>query len=225
MASRYRLSVGATGPLQQSPVSCGSACLTVARMLVDPVFAAWVQTGQPRLPGTPPGATQQERFAAYERLVMRRTNRLRWSGGRLNAPWPHVLGTPPWGARHELENGAATEGTRYAIALLRLGGHDALVTAYDRVVAVVTDGEPALLYVGDDQLPRHVVLVLPGAGDRILDVYDPAMGVVRVLRRDEFVERHVRLAGWDMPWMVVRPTGERRERAADYASGMDPAPA
>ena len=34
-------------------MTCGSACLTVARMLVDPLFARWVETGRPRLPGAP----------------------------------------------------------------------------------------------------------------------------------------------------------------------------
>ena len=64
MATAYRLRAGDTGPVQQSPVTCGSACLTVARMLVDPVFASWVRTGEPRLPGFPDGADEQERFAA-----------------------------------------------------------------------------------------------------------------------------------------------------------------
>ena len=72
----YRLRAGDTGPVQQSPVTCGSACLTVARMLVDPLFASWVRTGQPHPPGSPGGATEAERFAAYERVVMRRTNSL-----------------------------------------------------------------------------------------------------------------------------------------------------
>ena len=42
----YRLVNGDTGPRQQSNLTCGSACLTVARMLVDPAFAHWVATGE-----------------------------------------------------------------------------------------------------------------------------------------------------------------------------------
>ena len=43
------------------------------------------------------------------------------------------------------------------------------------------DGRPALLYVGDALTPRHVALVLPGDGDAVLDVYDPATGTVTAL--------------------------------------------
>jgi hypothetical protein len=93
----YRLRAGDTGPVQQSPVTCGSACLTVARMHVDPHFAAWVRTGFPNPPGSPQGATPGERFAAYERIVMRRTNSLFPGSGRLNVPWPRQLGTPAVG--------------------------------------------------------------------------------------------------------------------------------
>lgn len=39
--SGFRLRLGDQGPVQQSPVSCGAACLTVARMLVNPQFARW----------------------------------------------------------------------------------------------------------------------------------------------------------------------------------------
>ena len=172
----YRLRAGDTGPVQQSPVTCGSACLVVARMLVDPLFASWIRTGTPRLPGSPDGATQAERFAAYERVVMRRTNGILAAGGRPQLPWPRQLGTPPWGALRELELGAARRGTRYVLDLLRTHSEGDLVDAFDTLLDVVAEGEPALLYVGNAVTPRHVVLVLPGDGDRMLDVYDPATG-------------------------------------------------
>src|SRR6476469_8205947 len=121
MASGFRLRVGDTGPVQQSPVTCGAACLTVARMLVNPAFAQWITTGEGPRGDAPAGATEQERFAAYERVVMSRTNALRGAGGRLNLPWPHALGTPPWGARAELEFGASRRGTQYRVRPVR--GH------------------------------------------------------------------------------------------------------
>lgn len=194
-------------------------------MLVDPWFASWVQTGSPQLPGTPTGADEQERFAAYERVVMERTNALNLSRRRLSPPWPRALGTPPWGARRELELGAARRGARYAVDLLRIDRRDALVGVYDHLVDVVAEGEPALLYVGNDLLPRHVVLVLPGDGDRVLDVYEPAAGLVRVLRRDEFTGHALALAGWDVPWFVVRPTGERTVRVREGVGSAAPTPA
>lgn len=216
----FRLVAGDQGPVQQSPVTCGSACLTVARMLVDPAFAGWVRTGRPQLPGSPLGSTPEERFAAYERVVHARTNGLGWRAGRLNPPWPKGLGTPPWGARTELELGAARVGTRYTVEVLRPDPEAALRRAYDRLVDVVADGEPGLLYIGNALAPRHVVLVLPGDGDRVVDVYDPASGRVGVLRRDDVVHRRLGLAGWDVPWFAVRPTGVRRVWARAY----DPEP-
>jgi hypothetical protein len=102
MSSGYQLRSGDIGPVQQSPVTCGSACLTVARLLVNPAFARWIVTGEGPRGDAPAGATEKERFAAYERVVMRRTNRLYAGGGRLNMPWPRALGTPPWRARKEL---------------------------------------------------------------------------------------------------------------------------
>lgn len=221
----FRLRAGDTGPVQQSPVTCGSACLTVARMLVDPVFASWVRTGEPHPPGSPSGATQAERFAAYERVVMRRTNGLVSGGGRPNLPWPRALGTPPWGAKHELEYGAARLGTEYTVDTLRGDDEERLVAAFDTLLEVVADGEPGLLYIGNALLPRHVVLVLPGDGDRMLDVYDPGTGRVDHLRRDTVVQRRLRLSGWDVPWLAVRPTGLRRVEDRSPARSPRPMPA
>ncbi len=221
----FRLNVGDVGPVQQSPVTCGSACLTVARMLVDPLFAQWVHTGSPALPGTPGGDTTEARFAAYERVVMSRTNALLGAYRRPQLPWPHALGTPPWGAKHELEFGAARRGTRYAVQLVRAESAEGLAATYDRLVDVVAEGEPGLLYVGDAKLPRHVVLVLPGDGDRVLDVYEPASGRVGVLRRDELTERRLALGGWDVGWFVVQPTGERRVPSPSYRPDAAPHPA
>jgi hypothetical protein len=225
VTTAFRLRAGDSGPVQQSPVTCGSACLTVARMLVDPVFASWVRTGTPHPPGAPGGVDADERFAAYERIVMRRTNSLFAGGRRLNAPWPRALGTPPWGAKAELEFGAARLGSRYTIDVWRHESAAGLREDFDALVGVVADGEPALLYLGDALAPRHVVLVLPGDGDGILDVYDPGTGRVSHLRRDGVVERRMRLSGWDVPWMAVRPTGLRTVRDRAYVAAPGAAPA
>ena len=207
VATAYRLRAGDTGPVQQSPVTCGSACLTVARMLVDPVFASWVRTGEPHLPGSPDGDDEQERFAAYERVVMRRTNGLLDGRRRPHLPWPRA-------ARHTAVGRQARARARCGPAGHPLRRRDpaaasgtSLREAFDRLVDVVADGEPGLLYIGNAQLPRHVVLVLPGDGDRLLDVYDPGNGRVDHLRRDAVVERRIGLSGWQVP--VVRRAADR----------------
>lgn len=220
MAAPFRLSNGDTGPVQQSTVTCGSACLTVARMLVNPEFAHWIVTGEGPRADAPEGASEKARFAAYERIVMSRTNRLYAGDHRLNLPWPRALGTPPWGARKELEFGASRRGTDYELRTFRGERTVGLRAAHDRLVQVVAAGEPALLYVGNALMPRHVTLVLPGDGDRVLDVYDPATGVVGQLDVDSFAERRLRISGWDVPWVAVQPTGARRVQAGFFATAM-----
>jgi hypothetical protein len=223
MTSGYRLRQGDIGPVQQSPVTCGSACLTVARMLVNPDFARWITTGEGPRADAPPGRDEQARFAAYERVVMRRTNGLLGAGRRLNVPWPHALGTPPWGASKELEFGASRRGTQYHQHVLRPLDRGRLRAAHSRLVDVVAEGEPALLYIGNGVLPRHVTLVLPGDGDRILDVYDPATGQVTLLDENRFAARKLGIAGWDVPWVAVQPTGARTVQAFGFSTGISSA--
>jgi hypothetical protein len=223
MATGFRLRQGDLGPVQQSPVTCGSACLTVARMLVNPAFARWITTGEGPRGDAPAGSTERDRFAAYERVVMARTNHMVAGGGRINLPWPRALGTPPWGAAKELEFGASRRGTDYETRVLRLHRRSGLRQDHARLVEVVADGEPALLYIGNALLPRHITLVLPGDGDRVLDVYDPATGQVTLLDEGRFAGRDLRIAGWDVPWIVVQPNGTRRVQAFGFSTGMSTA--
>jgi hypothetical protein len=192
-------------------------------MLVNPAFAHWITTGEGPRGDAPRGATEQERFAAYERVVMARTNGLFGGGRRLNVPWPHALGTPPWGARGELEFGASRRGTQYEVRQLRSHSSKGLRAAHARLIDVVADGEPALLYIGSAFLPRHVTLVLPGDGDRRLDVYDPSTGQVTLLDEGRFAARDLRIAGWDVPWIAIQPDGQRRVQAYGFSTGLSTA--
>ncbi|MEO6144314.1 MAG: hypothetical protein ABIP19_10075 [Dermatophilaceae bacterium] len=205
----FHLGRGAAGPVQQSRVSCGSAALTVARMLVSPQFARWIVNGAGPRDRPPDSRSEQDRFAEYERTVMHRTNGIGPAvGWTWNVPWPRALGTPPWGARRELEYGAARPAAAYAIRLVRFGSGDALRAAHRDLLRVVGEGLPALLYIGNAWLPRHVTLVLPGSGpdgDGRLDVYDPATGSVTELDRERFAARTLEIAGWDVPWITVQP--------------------
>ena len=210
MTAPFRLVQGSSGPRQQSPTTCGSACATVARMLVDTPFARWVTTGEGHpVPGVE-GATAAERFAAWERVVHARTNGWRGPGGGFTLAWPQALGTPPWGLAHELEYGGSRPGTRYRIISVRAHSEESLRARYRRLLDLVVDGEPAALYVGSRLLPRHVTLVLPGERPDVLHVYEPASGSVQVLEEDAFATRRLRLGGWAVPWILVQPTGHRR---------------
>jgi len=201
----FHLGRGDTGPVQQSSVTCGSASLTLARMLASPEFGQWIVNGVDPRGGPPDSRSENERFAEHEREVMNRTNGIRAAGGKLNLPWPHAMGTPPWGAAKELEYGAARPGAAYAMRVVRLGSGDALRNAHRDLVGVVGDGLPALLYIGNGWAPRHVTLVLPAEGSGQLDVYDPATGSVTELAVDRFASRTLEIAGWNVPWITVQP--------------------
>lgn len=205
-AAPYRLGRGDRAPRQHSGTTCGSASLTVARMLADPGFADWVRTGERRGAAFLPDlGTEDARFAEAERLTLRRTTRSVGPGGRFQPPWPRALGTPPWGARRELEHGAARAGASYAVVWCRLrrGRRRALLA---RLGERLADDRPALLYVGSPTLPRHVTLLLPGPGGGDgPDLYDPAAGTVTALDVDGFVAGRLAVAGWSTPWCVVLP--------------------
>jgi hypothetical protein len=212
-----RLRVGEPAPRQQSPVTCGATVLTVARALVDPAFDRWLSGGDPDLgidsateieadidayPVRGPSAPQA-RLAAYETTVHRRTTSVRGSGGRLQLPWPRALGTPPWGAKAELETTGSAPGSRYRVRLLRLAGRRRLRRTHARLSRVVALGAPAVLYVGSRGMPRHVALVVPG--DDGLAVYDPGLGTVRPLRAEELARVGLDVGGWSVPWFVIEP--------------------
>ena len=89
------------------------------------------------------------------------------------------------------------------MAWFRHRGRAVLERAYAALRARVRDGRPALLYVGNAWLPRHVVLVMPATREQELDVYEPSIGKVVDLPRAAFVERSLALGGWDVPWAAV----------------------
>ena len=82
------------------------------------------------------------------------------------------------------------------------------------MIAAVTEGHPCPLYVGNGWSPRHVVLVV-GAVDEQLQVYNPARGTVANVPRAAFVAGDTSaVSRWVRPWFVVSPRPRvRRTRA------------
>ena len=158
----------------------------------------------------PDAGTEAQRFAAYEQVVAARTNALVGAGGRLQLPWPRALGTPPWGAltrarvRRRRPRGRLRR-QRGSATAARAG----LERAYAALRARVRDGRPALLYIGNARLPRHVVLVMPPSGEQELDVYEPSIGRVVDLPQQAFVERRLRVG------RLGRAVGRRLGRPDD----------
>lgn len=213
----FRLAPGAPAPVQQSQVSCGAACLLVARMMCDPQLARWVTTGTHETNAAKPdGRTAAQRFGELERRIMARTNAFAPYPGVVQTPWPRALGTPPWGARVELEHGAATRGTDYQVLLVRHRQAAGLADTYRTLVSRVCAGRPALLYVGNARLPRHVTMVFADESAGLL-VYEPAQGSVEPLSRQALRARRLNLGGWNQPWFLVLPTGLRSLRVGRLA--------
>lgn len=187
-------------------------------MLADPWFARWISSGRGRQASEDAGPsraleeTASERFAAYEQVVVGRTNALFSGAGRLQLPWPRALGTPPWGARNELTLGATAWGADYRTSWTRFRGPEHRAATYRVLRERAREGRPALLYLGSVWMPRHVVLVLSDRG-AALDVYEPASGQVLSVTRDRFTEDRIGLAGWNVPWAIVSAPLGQKERS------------
>src|SRR5829696_230699 len=93
------------GLLQPDRTTCGSACLVVARMLGDPSYAAWLDTGAVEGRARDP---RGRRFADEVLATHVRTNRWSTASGVRQVGWPRALGSAPWAVAHEL---SATGGT------------------------------------------------------------------------------------------------------------------
>jgi len=171
---------------QVDQTTCGSAVLVMLAAAGDPALALWLATGD-ELPGyvppevlflgrTLPGAlalTPARRFAALQRTVKHLTN-------LGPPPWPHSLGTPPWGAARVARHGPVRFRGEMVDDADRPRTADQLARAQEALAA----GVPVPLYVQGDlggglahAVPRHVVLLVGAHGEEVL-VYEPGRGVV-----------------------------------------------
>lgn len=180
--------------VQQSGTTCGSASLVMAHMLNDPVYALSVLD---------PEETINERLKAEEETVHARTNDWTNESG-LTMPWPTRLGTMPWGAAEEMNGAAGVDGTGYGATMVDSDSADDRQEAYDALNRAVADGRSAPVFVGNETLPRHVVLCI-GRTDTGLQFYEPGCGGIVEVSEEDFVNGDVNLGGWDRPWAIVTP--------------------
>jgi hypothetical protein len=171
------------GLVQPDQRSCGPSSLVAARMLVDPAYAA----------------TQHPQAFASSVLALHREVTAPAAFGRVQLPWPRVLGTPPWAVARAM---SSFTGARYRTRVARFGDRAGLL---GRVSSAVDAARPVPLYVGSRWLPRHVVLAVSTAEHGLL-VYDPARGSVVDLTPDAFsAARLTSFVRWTKPWFVVLP--------------------
>ncbi len=153
-----------------------------------------------------------ERFTLEVLATHRRLTGPRTLAGRLQVPWPRALGTPPWALANELRAGTGVP-HRVRIVL----PHRRRQTL-ERVRRQLAAGAHVPVYLGNRQLPRHVVLLTGlSAATPALTAYDPAVGGPVQIDPEAFVEGRLDIAGWSTPWFTIesaRPEpATRRTRA------------
>lgn len=176
-------------PRQPDTRSCGAAVLVLARAVTDDGYAGLLGAAGRGLAGRAPGAS---RWLTEVQGMHRRSTSLADAAGRLQLPWPRLLGTPPWAVARAL----SAWGPRHVVR--RAPG------ALPALTAALAAGRPVPLYVGSRWLPRHVVLALR-VGEHAVWAYDPASGQVLPLLLDDLRRRRVAVAGWSRWWWAVVP--------------------
>jgi hypothetical protein len=178
------------------------------RVLVDPVYALWLTTGERLLElpyGTGAGAPDataaglRGRFAAEQARVHRAaTSR---AVGPL--PWPRLFGTPPWGAARFLNDLRSVIGVTYRWSPVDTTDPRDIEDRLNSVTAGLARGVPLPLYIGN-HVDRHVVLAF-GYDEGQLLVYDPSGAEVATVAPADIVVNHFGVAGWDRLEGVVVP--------------------
>ncbi len=189
---------------QPDQTTCGSSTLVMSRMLNDPAYALWMQTGYDAETGTTDPRTPEQRFADESLAMHDRTNAAHDRDGDLQFPWPEAAGTQPWAVAAEMssEGGSGVPGRDYEVQTVSPSDRGA---TYDAIAGSVESGSTVPLYVGDTTRPGHVVLVTGSEGGS-LTLYDPATGQEQTVSRDDFTHGRLGISGWDEPWFAVTPS-------------------
>lgn len=182
------------GHVQPDRFSCGAQAVVMARAVLSPELARRL-AAEPRL-------VAREVLATHRELVGRRRG-----AGQL--PWPPQLGTPPWAVARALHRASGLpHRLRTAVPWRRAGLYEAVARALDA-------GRPVPLYVGNAQMPRHVVLAVaqdPATG--ALLVHDPATGRVSPVSAARWCSATLRGVSWPVPWGAVLPQTDSAASAA-----------
>ncbi len=186
---------------QPDQTTCGSSSLIMAKMINTPEYGADLLA--PGDDGNVDLVAGTKRFDQAVLSMHRTTGGWKDSGGTWQLPWPTQLGTPPWAVARQMSvsGGSGRPGTKYRAHVANPAD---LATSYHAVTSAVDAGECVPLFIGDDVMARHVVLVTGESGDG-LSIYDPSSGYWVTASRDAYVSGRIGVAGWSQPWFVVTP--------------------
>ncbi|NRQ50116.1 WXG100 family type VII secretion target [Aeromicrobium stalagmiti] len=189
---------------QPDQTTCGSSTLVMSKMLNDPAYAMYIATGHHPVTGETSDLSPSELFDQESLDMHEQTNGLTDHDDDLQVPWPGPFGTSPSGVIHQMggDGGSGIPGSTYDTDLTDPSSPAA---DYDSIVAATQDGETVPLYVGDEKIPRHVVLVTSSSDDS-LTIYEPSAGETITVSRDDFENGTVDVAGWTKPWLAVTPS-------------------
>ena len=131
------------------------------------------------------------------------------SAGSWQLPWPAQLGTPPWAVARQMSasGGSGVAGTSYRSHLVNPLDPG---SSYTAITAAVNAGQSVPLFIGNDVMARHVVLVtghtqVENSDDDGLSIYDPSCGRWVSATRAGFVGNNIDVAGWGQPWFTILP--------------------
>lgn len=75
---------------------------------------------------------------------------------------------------------------------------------FDQIQRASEDGHSVPIFVGDESIPRHIVLVTGADGDSVT-IYDPADGRTETVSRSDWESGNLGVDGWEEPWGAVLP--------------------
>lgn len=200
-----RFAPGGDQFVQPDQTTCGSSSLVMAKMINTPDYGTTIL--QPGDDGTVDPAAVKRRFDQAVLAMHTVTGGWKDSAGSWQLPWPTQLGTPPWAVAREMgaAGGSGVAGGSYQFLVVNprdSGG------SYTAVAAAVDGGQCVPLFIGNDVMARHVVLVTGHARDDAdddLSIYDPSCGQWVTATRAGYVGNNIGIAGWGQPWFTILP--------------------
>ena len=197
-----RFAPGGAQFLQPDQTTCGSSSLVMAKMINTPAYASTIL--QPDDARAVDPAAVKQRFDQAVLAMHAATSGWKDSAGGWQLPWPTQLGTAPWAVARQMAaaGGSGVAGASYRWQLVNPLDPGA---NYAAITTAVVSGQCVPLFIGNDVMARHVVLVTGHTADDGLSIYDPSCGQWVTASRDGYVDNHIDIAGWAQPWFTILP--------------------